>query len=549
MANKVLSMEIGRTMTRVVEMDDQAKKPRIYGAFTFDTPASMWDDGAVSDSQVFVAKFKQECEAAGIEANRVIFTVFSSRIASREVTIPVVKENKIASLIDANAAEYFPVELSEYKLVHTVIDKIDTPETKQYKINVMAIPIDLIKSYMSVAKACRLTVEGFDYVGNSVAQLARKHFSEGGLNVLFKVEFDHTLITVMNGTRVDLQRAVPYGIIDAVDVMMESKAYGDIADYMHACDIFSRKTCIRRHFDDGSEYRDEEDTNPDIISAKAEITEALRPLVSNLGRNLNYYISNHKDAKIDQINLIGIGSEFSGLSKLLTNELNQKITVLKAMDESKLSKEMETAGFSLNRYFANVGATVHPVILKNELGDLEGGTAAEGKESLKLAVIVFAACIAAALFMVVFSVVSGMVLKNTNNALTEEKNSLQSALDTYNSYKAVQSKDAELKKLYASTDSPNEQLASFLTEMEAKMPSSINVVTFSADTESVSMTVKVADKAAAAAVLVQLRTFSSLSDVTTAGITEMTDETGASSVSMSVICTYAPVSTSDTASN
>lgn len=31
-----------------------------------------------------------------------------------------------------NASDYFPVDLSQYKLVHQIIEKIDRPEEKNY---------------------------------------------------------------------------------------------------------------------------------------------------------------------------------------------------------------------------------------------------------------------------------------------------------------------------------------------------------------------------------------------------------------------------------
>jgi len=545
MANRILSIEIGRVITRVVEMDYQMKKPKIYGAFSFETPATMWNDGVLTDSEVFVAKFKQECETSGIDTKKAIFTVSSGRIASREITVPMVKENKLAALIEANASEYFPVDLTEYRLVHTIVEKMDKIDkkdkdaTKQYKVNVMAIPKDLLNSYMTLANACQLTIEGFDYVGNSVAQLARKHYSNGGLNVLFKIGFAHTMITILKDDKIEMQRFVPYGIQDAVDTMIESKAYGDFTDYKEALDLFTRKTCIRRRLDESPDYKDEEETDQKIISAKAEITEALRPLLNNLTRNLNYYVTNNHNPQIDQINIIGVGSVFAGISKLFSNEMNHKVTILTTSEESKLAKEMETSGFSLSYYFGNVGAIIDPILKKDDFkGDTAMKTTGEG-ESLKLAIAIFSVCVVAAVCMILFCVVSGISAKNKQNELQSKIASLQSAQDTYNTYTQTKAQYDELQKLYAETENPNEHLDAFITEMEQKMPSSINVITMSADDAGVNMNITVADKTAAAKVLVELRSFSSLSDVQTTGITEVTDAAGASSVSMALTCIYA----------
>lgn len=541
MSNKVLSVEIGQNMTRVVEVDYKTKKPKIYSAFSFETPVMLVEDGVIGDNPVFVEEFKNQLAGQMINTNKVIYTISSSRIATREVTLPLVKEKQIASMIEANASEYFPVDLSEYKLVHNIVEKIDTPEQKEYKLAVMAIPVDMIRSYMALASACGLTVEGFDYIGNSVLQVMKRHFAEG-VNAFLKIESNNTLITLIKDGKIELQRSVPYGIAEAVEALTSSKAYGTIETYMDAVDLFTRKTCIRRYLNPDEIDKDEEEENKnesaDIIKTKAEITEEFRALVSNLNRNLSYYLSNHKDEKIETIKLVGVGADFSGLSKLLTNELGHKVTVLTQSELIDLSKEMETEGFNVCRYIACVGATLDPVLDKKDLSEKEGAKSKAEGGSLKLAAVVFGVCMLASVLMLAYGIISGIVIKNTHEKLAAEKTSLQPAQDAFDNFTEVQGQYNELKNLYASTESPNEEMRAFIEELEAKMPSSINVISLSADNAGVNMSITVADKPTAADVLVQLRSFDSLADVTTSGITENTDETGASSVSMDLVCTY-----------
>ena len=45
----------------------------------------------------------------------------------------------------------FPVDLSQYKLVHQIIEKIDRPEEKKLRLSVIAVPNDLILSYGALA--------------------------------------------------------------------------------------------------------------------------------------------------------------------------------------------------------------------------------------------------------------------------------------------------------------------------------------------------------------------------------------------------------------
>ena len=58
MAGKVLSMEIGQGMTRVVEVDYQAKAPKIYNAFSLETPKDMVQDGVITRNEDFIINLK-----------------------------------------------------------------------------------------------------------------------------------------------------------------------------------------------------------------------------------------------------------------------------------------------------------------------------------------------------------------------------------------------------------------------------------------------------------------------------------------------------------
>ena len=64
MANRVLGIEIGENLTRVVEIDYKAKNPKIYNMFGFPTPPGMIDDGVVQPDGMFrsilYSKLKEE---------------------------------------------------------------------------------------------------------------------------------------------------------------------------------------------------------------------------------------------------------------------------------------------------------------------------------------------------------------------------------------------------------------------------------------------------------------------------------------------------------
>lgn len=542
MANRVLSIEISQSITRVVEIDYKAKNPQIYNFFSFETPRNVLEDGSVKATDTFVSSFKAGLRNKGIKTNKVVFTITSGRIASREISVPLVKEKRIQSLVTANAQEYFPVELDKYQVKYMIVDKIDTPERKAYQLVVLAIPNDIIESYISLAEACGLTIETMDYVGNSVIEAVRKEVVEETVAVI-KIDEEASLFTVFQNGKLAFQRSISYGIDEAIEQLRSTDVYGDNLSYTDAMNIMRRKCCIRRHLDVEADYREEEDTELTVTMARAAITEALRPLIENITRVLNFYHSRNRQAQISKILLIGLGADFSGLSKLLTNELQIKTLSLQQLDLVKFNRRIDNETFKVAEYMTCIGATINPINV--HFASQEKEVKAKGDSSLMLASAVFGVCLVASVAMVAIPYIKEASLKKQITSLSNQKAELAYIEEVYNNYQAALNEYDAVSGMYVYTQTPNEQLISFIEEMEQKMPSDIKVVSFTANASGVNMNIKVSSKSSAAKVLVELRTFSSLAEVTTSGISEVTDEVGSSYVEFAVSCTYQQGTNSD----
>ena len=48
----------------------------------------------------------------------------SAKVASREVLLPPVKDNRIKTVIETNAADYFPVDMSNYRVSYSLLERV-----------------------------------------------------------------------------------------------------------------------------------------------------------------------------------------------------------------------------------------------------------------------------------------------------------------------------------------------------------------------------------------------------------------------------------------
>lgn len=555
MASKILSIEIGQGLTRVVEMDYNSKSPKIYSNFSFETPQDVVTDGIASVNETFVALFKAECAKRDIRTRDAVFSVTSTRITNREVKIPQVKEKKIYETIMANASDYFPVDLTQYHLIPGDPEKVDTATEKQWKLNLMAVPNELTNSYFPFAESLGLNLVALDFVGNSVYQVVKGSYPLG-LNVVLKVDERSTLITFLKDGRIDFQRIISYGIEDAINVVRDSSVYGENLSYADAIRVLCGKTCIRRYLNPEESYLEAEDTDRETTNVRIEITESLRYLVGNIARVFEYYLSRNEGQRIDNVALVGLGSDFSGMSKLLSNELNLSVRVFTGIQNVIMGRTSEES-LSISTYAACIGAGMAPLNLipaeqlKHAKGGKKAAMAASAgmvkENAVTVGTTILLIGVLLSLLMGGYALIRYGVARGEKKDIEKHIAAMQEeGVETvYLEYTNVLELNTRLTEIYDKTRSRNEDLVAFIEELEQKMPSSLKVLNFTATTSGVTMTVECDTKEAAAKTLLQLRTFKSIEIVNTAGLTDSGSLSGIQEetpvVSFTVDCVYAPV--------
>lgn len=534
MAKRVISIEIGKNITRAVEMDFQVKKPKIYSCFSFETPAGVLDDGLIRPDENFYNILKGAMKQFCVRTKDVVFTLNSGRILSCEVKIPLVKKSKIPGILMDNVRKYFSVDLTDYQILHYITDKVNTKEDKHYRVCVLAVPNAVINSYELLAQDCNLKIAALDYAGNSIGQFVNKTVQEE-CSVVVKVDEELSVITIMNHGKVDLQRTVLHGVGTAVETMMASNVYGDRLSYMEALRVMGRCSAIRRHFDVEEGYWEDEDINPTITNTRIAITETLRLLIGGLKHILDDYISEHPAVRIQQIKLAGFGAQCNGLSILMSNELGYKVVALEEFTGINFCKGVDASEFKAAEYVACMGAALAP--MNFQLGEDAGSKAMEA-ESLVMASLVYLMCAIASAFMIGYTMYRSNALENQRQQYYQQVTQLYPAKQTYDAYEAAKEELARCQEIDKLTDTQIQKVWTFIDEMEMNMPPDLVIETLSIDGQGIAMNVSVSTKEALAEALIRLRSFEYVEAVSCDGANQNTDESGNTTVKAVVTCTF-----------
>lgn len=525
---KVLSIEISNSLIRICEMDYKKKNPRVYRHVTVSTPA-----GAINDGYLMNQNELKDALTSALVANKmkgtkeVIFTVASSKIITREVMLPAVKQSALGALIKTNLNEYFPIDLSSYEIAHQVLEQMsEGAEAGKYRTLIMAAEKSLVKSYDDLASLCGLRLISLDYAGNSIFQAIKNEDTASRVMVL-KIEENQTLVSIVKDKNLMLQRNVNYGLVEGIQETLKHPVF-NVDNYDDAWELLKQKTCIKFNVSETAqrnamvkdlstdlETRDY-DENQEIREAKIQVTKSLDPLISSVRRVIEFYASRNNGEEVDKILITGFGGGMSGLAKLLTNELGIKTAVLNRMEGVGYLVTNQSEG--IFNFVSCIGATFNPVgfISKEK-------KAKEKKETdytLITILLILAAIIGAgALWLLPY--MDYQSAKEEEEQLLALETLYKASEQTYIEYTNLQNMYKQVQEGDKLTLHANDNILVFLAELEQTLPEDAVISTFSSNDTNVVMALQLSDKETAAGFIANMREFDSLMSITVSSISEV----------------------------
>ncbi len=496
MASKTLTIEIGNEFIKVCEAQVNKNNVMVHHAISVQTPQDTVEDGFVKDITQVSEAIGRALTQEQITAKEVTFVLNSSRVATKEVIIPYVKMDKVQELINANASEYFPVNIDDYVLSYTILEAKRTKEEQKMRVLVYAAPERMVESYFNLANLLGMRVKAVDYAGNSTLQLIKIQIDERPTLVV-QLGMDTTIVSVMNNNVLQLQRTIPYGESLLLNSVMESRNVKANV----AMELLASAQIVKNSL--------EED----------ETTNSLKYLISNVNRVIEYYSSRNTEAPLQKIVIIGEGADVLGMDVLFSNETSlpaERLTLLKNVESYnriKLSTSL------LKQYMANVGAALNPIHLqpkKNVGGKAEKNT----NVNLTPYIAAMAAMIVGAVVLAAIPLVRYTAKTNEKKDLEKEISNLSSVEQIYTDYYNATDKLADLKEYYISTCDNSEWGYSLLEFLEKEMPKNMTFSNMSISSGAVSINAVTVYEYELAGMLNTLESEPHISNVVTSGYTK-----------------------------
>ena len=504
-SGRVLSIDITNESITIVDISAQAKKQTyIHKVMIFETPEDSYEDGQIRDQERIAAEIRNQLASNGVTTKQAVFVMNSTKIVNREVEIPAVAPKKVGAMINANAADYFPVNnIEDYVIEHSVLESF-TAGDGQKKMRVMAVaaPESMVASYYSLAAAAGLKCQELDYIGNAMLQLIKTQTTEQSTTMVIQLGSESTVLNVVNGDKLLLQRTVPYGTNPVVNTVMQEKG----VDATTAMTMLQNDKIITVDFDDN------------------EATGAFRYLINNIGRVMDFYASKNPNNPIDDVFLTGDGALIKGIDGLFKIQLNVSTRIMDSLYNVKFDPTIDQRVYSPVYLISSIGGALAP------MGFPLGGSRASAGASAStggVPAIGIAACLIAAL------IAAGLVFyqKNKVSKLETKKAQLESDIAAIadieriiNEYEAQKAATADILNMSASTYEVNEQFHEFIDHLEATIPSDIKVVSFSAGSSGITIPCESGSYESVAQFIMNLKALDLVEDAYVASVSEQEDQ-------------------------
>lgn len=491
MAKHVLSIEIGTQVTKVVEIDYKKKNPHVYRAVTFATPEDVIEDGIIRDKDVLAVAFRNELAEAGMHEKSVVFSIASSKIATREVTLPNVKENKIGQLVQATAQEYFPIDLNEYTLAYSLLETIKEGKEKSYKVLLLAAPDSLVDNYYNFAQEMGFHIESLDYFGNGSMQVLKKEVVVDYCACI-QISGSTTMINFMNEGQQLMQRTIPNGIFHVAETMVLNPECA-VEDMDTACEALCRDRLVCKTLDyegleseAGARMTDEQWRQMEASqSARKVVTDAVGEILISVLRVLDFFKAKNPGVELSNLYITGMGCKVQGIDELFSNELHIPTHRMEHLVNVSFPRHFSEGLYNQTEYIAVVGAAMAPVGFVSKTAASES----TGQEGLHMAQLVFGLAVICSVAMAAYSYLGYHTEQQKNEELTARKASLEYIRAIFAENQQIQGVYSQVSGIYNSTKSNNENLHKLVDLLEKNLPDTMSVSTMQSTETGISMTI------------------------------------------------------------
>jgi len=318
-------LDIGSKTTKLVSGRFRGNRITLEGFNGTVNTKEVTADGKISNLPEAERIIKELVKKSHSSLHDLVFTVDTTGLIRREITIPYVSEEYVLGAVTYQMGDYLPIDINSYVLQVKEIGVFSENGHKRRRMSVAALPKEVTETYLTLCEKLNISMNSLDVNSNAVEKLLSLEIKTNpgspfkGKNVVF-IDMGHSYFNVSiysNGKYL-------FNKIIAVGGKMVDKV---IAARMH----IPEKEAEVKKIANGSKYsvidlmhRFSNDPNVENNFEALVLRDSLviyEKWVSEVNKILNYFTTRDRANKIDEVYLYGGCSFINGIDEYFERRL------------------------------------------------------------------------------------------------------------------------------------------------------------------------------------------------------------------------------------
>jgi type IV pilus assembly protein PilM len=307
MARIIVGLDIGTSAVRAAEIDTSKSTPVLLTYGQVGLPPGSLVDGEIRDATSVVAAIEKLWKNGQFGGSSVIVGIAGLRAITREIDLPYVPDDEVASAVRFQSEEVIPFPPDQTILSSQVLSDYTNDEgSKMRRVLVAAAHVDLVNGVIDAVERAGLTVEGVDLTSSA---LVRAVVSIGaGLTVVVvhqngRPQFVRTIGSGGNSTTAAISASLDIPIIDAETLKYR---FGEASNQIQAAERIAQPSMLE--------------------------------LVDEIRNSIQYFASLPGRLPVSQVLVTGGGSELKGLVPMLEAQVHIPVRTVSPLDRLDVSQ-------------------------------------------------------------------------------------------------------------------------------------------------------------------------------------------------------------------
>lgn len=201
MTKILIGLDIGIQTIKAVQLSREKNKNALLAAGYIPTPGRTVNATETMEEQALASSINRLVRDMKVSTTEVSASLPSSKVVTRVIEIPAMKESELATGIQWEAEQYIPWPLAKVKLDYAIIDT--DMRSQKMKVLLVAAPLALIEKYMRIVSTAGLIPVAFETEILAIARSIAETFqtlsnllivSIGAATTDIALLHDHTLV-------------------------------------------------------------------------------------------------------------------------------------------------------------------------------------------------------------------------------------------------------------------------------------------------------------------------------------------------------------------